>query len=881
MQEIKKLRDKNKKVYDLGNNKRRCEYYSHDIHYYDKENDVYKEPNPSIKGQNIEGLLYNIHYLENDCLISISEDDYFLSINYELHKDDKKMEPNICQPKIKNKETKIKYNNICKNSDFNFLIKQNRTIKPELKMPSFEDVPDEIYLNIKTKNLEIIKKSGYKKILKDEGLSISYPNQLIFKHNKQKVWKINAPFYIDGNGNTRHIPLDIIKETKNFLRIKLEVPKGWLQAGIKDRYKIKWPVILDPPLTKETSEFKVEDGDNITVNIPEGVEIIEAYSEWIAITDTENVSSYNTRRTEGSSFPSLNEGERFSRYSGRYSASVEEGKAQGFVEIRMDGNKKRNSFSGSSGTSVSDTSVNSSISGFSTDQNVTIAPGSEVSPSVKFEARASVRYSTSTERKTYPRNVSIVVGTSDVFEGPSRISNENTWQRNDPTFINPGEENNVFSPGENTLNFSIGGTEEAEYKFVLEYRVVGPIFDDIPDQEITEGQGLQFNINATTQEPGGITYDLIDVKRHWSFSDAPDTMMGCFDPNTQTFSWTPEVGDRGGYLLTFEATNTSTGNSSQKEVYIWVKAAELEVPVNIKAYHTDKTNLHTREYFFKNFGDNIIELKKPIGKNEELPWYPRITSGSFKVPLEDKTNHYGLPEFYKQDFDEEMGPPFVKQEEVYVNNRSRNRLILPHNNIHLGNIHENHYIFEHYGSKYKIPNLIDFYDEHNNIYHPKSWNLSTGEFEIIENMQGRNIYSDYYFLRNYYTYKGYYFNNELVRINLNTNPGQTFCKMTEAGSIQRGVPTHELNNKIIYFYIKPEYQTSGGQKISGTEFDNVVVHTVNKEITPGHPAIRDEIPSIYNFEDILLLGKIYVSIPQDIDQSKTIDTRSRGGGLNE
>jgi len=78
------------------------------------------------------------------------------------------------------------------------------------------------------------------------------------------------------------------------------------------------------------------------------------------------------------------------------------------------------------------------------------------------------------------------------------------------------------------------------------------VFEPVDDQEVLEGQELTFTVHAVYSDDSSLSYSVSNLPSRASF-----------DPETQTFSWTPEVGQAGEYNPEFvvsdgELTDTMT-----------------------------------------------------------------------------------------------------------------------------------------------------------------------------------------------------------------------------------------------------------------------------------------------------------------------------------
>jgi len=91
-----------------------------------------------------------------------------------------------------------------------------------------------------------------------------------------------------------------------------------------------------------------------------------------------------------------------------------------------------------------------------------------------------------------------------------------------------------------------------------------PIFGDVEDQEVVEGEYLEFNIVVNDPEDDEITVELLSESTPNAVIDLHPT-----EENTFLFRWDTEVGDAGEYNINVQATD-SNDNSAIKEVKVIV-----------------------------------------------------------------------------------------------------------------------------------------------------------------------------------------------------------------------------------------------------------------------------------------------------------------------
>jgi len=95
-----------------------------------------------------------------------------------------------------------------------------------------------------------------------------------------------------------------------------------------------------------------------------------------------------------------------------------------------------------------------------------------------------------------------------------------------------------------------------------------PIFDQTGPQQTKEGEFLQLTITATDPDGDILIYSANNLPNGASF-----------DPNTQTFSWTPSYTDGGNYIITFTVIDNGTPPLSDSvDVSITVENVVLPLP---------------------------------------------------------------------------------------------------------------------------------------------------------------------------------------------------------------------------------------------------------------------------------------------------------------
>jgi len=240
---------------------------------------------------------------------------------------------------------------------------------------------------------------------------------------------------------------------------------------------------------------------------------------------------------------------------------------------------------------------------------------------------------------------------------------------------------------------------------------------------------------------------------------------------------------------------------------------ELKKPIRGLVKSTCPEIYHTKTFYFKqeneqlNVSDyKIIEIRD-MGIDE--PWYPYIRNFSYYKEKEvDGTKrkiYYSMPSFYQQEFYND-NPPLKKIEEESPEIVDKHSLNVKRNNIHITDNYNN---VEKDNNIFKTPDTINIYDDDNNSITPINWHNKTGRINTYEKISNKNIYIDYIYEAKHFDYRGYWLReNQFVTLNLNTNSGNTYLDIhpydDNDPEIRPSVKDDDgLNNKSIYFYMKP------------------------------------------------------------------------------
>ncbi|AOQ24740.1 hypothetical protein MTAT_04610 [Moorella thermoacetica] len=146
------------------------------------------------------------------------------------------------------------------------------------------------------------------------------------------------------------------------------------------------------------------------------------------------------------------------------------------------------------------------------------------------------------------------------------------------------------------------------------------------------------------------------------------------------------------------------------------------------------------------------------------------------------------------------------------------------------------------------------------------------------------VIATYTYEQTYYTYRGFWQQDNFFHLDLNPSPGHTFSALQDKNLVIPGdfpslyqgtkteVPAKELLNRSIYIYLRPVAAFSNGVLIPGSVRTNAVFHTTEADyFTAGKPVYD---PTAF------LLARVYVRPNSSVDDILIFDTRSRGGGVD-
>lgn len=240
--------------------------------------------------------------------------------------------------------------------------------------------------------------------------------------------------------------------------------------------------------------------------------------------------------------------------------------------------------------------------------------------------------------------------------------------------------------------------------------------------------------------------------------------------------------------------------------------------------------LRCKRYGLNYDNSAVFNLKAPYFGNSTLPWFARISSGTFSQRYKSNIYHFGMPEYNDQVWSSSAGKPYIDVEGEQANFISQYAIKLAKAPV----FYKNNIIFTNSsGERIYSSSLIKDVDTINGIvYLDQSVSLPK---DLL-------VYYTYY--EKNLIYKG---------INLNGHFSQN----------------PYILNKYIVFYALPIKSSVGGHRSKG------IYHSVGSSITDAIYSITVENTN----EPLTIIGAINVQSSTSYDDISIVDTRSYGGGL--
>ena len=252
-------------------------------------------------------------------------------------------------------------------------------------------------------------------------------------------------------------------------------------------------------------------------------------------------------------------------------------------------------------------------------------------------------------------------------------------------------------------------------------------------------------------------------------------------------------------------------------------------------------------------------------------WFLRVRTGYFVFNADYSgakvKRHYYIPEYHTQRYDIDLGCPYKRVEMERPRIISQREIKLMNTPLYI-TLDDNArptvdvYKLDAAGSHWYL-----------NV---AGWNKDTGIITLSDYVTDMDdIYVDYVFEEYYYVYKGsmQVFDSDLVFANLDCCPNRHHYSIETdpiTGQAYKEIPSFHLINRIIYFYIRPAL-------VENIENGHVIEYNSETIFHTFFPITEtDSIKLGY-----LLIGKAYIRPNSSYYGLKTIDTRTRGGGIRE
>lgn len=228
---------------------------------------------------------------------------------------------------------------------------------------------------------------------------------------------------------------------------------------------------------------------------------------------------------------------------------------------------------------------------------------------------------------------------------------------------------------------------------------------------------------------------------------------------------------------------------------------------------------------------SAIGVAAPYPNDSLMPWWARITIGSFSQLYKGIVYHFGVPEWKNQTWSLNFGQPFVDVEGESANFLNKTTIQLSRKNI----LYKNNIFLYSAGGTTSIQNAIKFVDTINGIVY------------LNEGLSlPKDLLVDYTYYENSYQYKYLDLNGHFSR-----NP--------------------YVLDKYVVFYLLPHKASNGYERL------RTVFHSIGSSIEDAVYKIDTE----NALEPIAILGAINIRPYFNNSSVSVTDTRSFGGGLRD
>lgn len=340
--------------------------------------------------------------------------------------------------------------------------------------------------------------------------------------------------------------------------------------------------------------------------------------------------------------------------------------------------------------------------------------------------------------------------------------------------------------------------------------------------------------------------DIVPTSLVDAFDKAPILAIFFDGPSTAT----PSVTTSGTQITLDDGTTQTTINyptRSTRQVVeninasssSWYALALNEVnSIGTSALSADSADLTPEGGYIVRMAGHVVEYQEstrirllpPHETSRDLPWYPRVDTGSFSKTVGGVTYSFSIPEYHKQQWSRTYEKPYMTAEGDIVERLGSDRLrvyktpvLWTGKNINL-----------QLDGKELDPSLIKDVDTYNGIVYLNKGLSSNGR-----------VSATYTYRENSYAYKG-----------VNLNPGLEHNPL--------------IAGQFTLIYIVPTSSSDG----------SVYNQQVIKHITK--PTLQGCINSLPSYDHpILLLGGMQVRQTATVKDINISDTRTRGGGIKE
>ena len=272
-------------------------------------------------------------------------------------------------------------------------------------------------------------------------------------------------------------------------------------------------------------------------------------------------------------------------------------------------------------------------------------------------------------------------------------------------------------------------------------------------------------------------------------------------------------------------------NISSLQASDLLSISQTKIPGEFKVYDRIDSKgvvLRSDKIAVRHKATSKIKLVLPYFSTPFLPWYPRITNGSFTQEKDGKTYTFKIPEFDNQTWSLEFGKPFRDLKSVPIIQISNNVYQLPRFPVFWNG--ENIALFN--GDAPISSSLIEDVDVNNGIL-----------YLVPQANLDKELNIDYTYLETTYEYK--YLN---VNSHLTQNP--------------------TLIDKFVVFYLLP---VEGNHSVRNRSVYHIIADSIEQGIN-SIPVPDQEMP-------IAILGAYNIRQLFNASDLSLLDTRSLGGGL--